>query len=165
MYNVYQARKRQNLPFLPVILEWTPIIIFSVSCVAWLGSPHTTLLEENHLVLFCLTLSFVFGRMTTKIILAHLTKQPFPYWTTLLIPLASGALLVNILPMMGMYVVLSINYILHTDIGRALDLRYQPVWSSGTSVATSCWRSWSTFGGQFLSSIQYADIWAFNVSG
>ena len=33
--------------------------------------------------------------MTTKIILAHLTKQPFPFGTVLLIPLVLGAALVN----------------------------------------------------------------------
>ena len=53
------------------------------------------MLKENHLVLFCLTQSFVFGRMTTKIILAHLTRQPFPYWTVLMAPLLGGAILAN----------------------------------------------------------------------
>lgn len=101
VYNVAQARKRQNLPVLPVFLEWTPIIIFSASCWLWLASPFTSLLTDNRLVLFCLTLSFVFGRMTTKIILAHLTKQPFPYWTILLAPLMGGALLAN-LPFIGL---------------------------------------------------------------
>ena len=51
-------------------------------------------------VLFCLTMSFVFGRMTTKMILAHLTRQPFPYWTVLLFPLVGGAILAN-LPRFG----------------------------------------------------------------
>lgn len=103
VYNVAQARRRQNLPVLPVFLEWTPMVVFMSSCCGWLYSPYTNLLTENHLVLFCLTISFVFGRMTTKIILAHLTKQPFPYWTVLLIPLAGGALMVNG-PVIGLYV-------------------------------------------------------------
>jgi len=45
-------------------------------------------------------MSFVFGRLTTKIILHHLTNQPFPYWTVLLLPLVGGALLGN-LPRLG----------------------------------------------------------------
>ena len=101
VYNVVAARRRQNLPVWPVFLEWTPIVVFSASCGLWLYSPHTSLLTENRLVLFCVTLSFVFGRMTTKIILAHLTRQPFPYWTVLLAPLMGGALLVN-LPFIGL---------------------------------------------------------------
>ena len=39
--------------------------------------------------------------MTTKIILAHLTRQPFPYWTGLLLPLIGGAVMVN-LPFIGL---------------------------------------------------------------
>jgi len=101
VYNVVQARQKQNLPIAPVFLEWTPMIIYTVACSAWLGSAYTTLLEGQRLVLFCLTMSFVFGRMTTKIILAHLTRQPFPYWTILLGPLVGGAVLAN-LPLVGL---------------------------------------------------------------
>jgi len=39
--------------------------------------------------------------MTTKIILAHLTKQAFPYWTVLMAPLVGGAVLSN-LPRFGL---------------------------------------------------------------
>ncbi|EEP76698.1 conserved hypothetical protein [Uncinocarpus reesii 1704] len=101
VYNVVRSRKRKDLPIFPVFLEWTPIVVSSVSTIAWLYSPHSTLLKENHLVLFAVTLSFVFGRMTTKIILAHLTRQPFPFWTTLMTPLLGGAVLGN-LPRLGL---------------------------------------------------------------
>ncbi|TQS35415.1 hypothetical protein Golomagni_04166 [Golovinomyces magnicellulatus] len=99
--NVIKARRRDKLPVLPIFLEWTPIIVFTLAIGAWLYSPYSTLMPENHLVLFCLTMSFVFGRMTTKIILAHLTRQPFPYWTVMLSPLVGGALLGN-LPRIGL---------------------------------------------------------------
>jgi ethanolaminephosphotransferase len=93
--NVARARRAQNLPLAPLFWEWIPIIVFVASTMAWLGSPYSFILKDNHLVLFCLTMSLVFGRMTTKIILAHLTHQPFPYWTVMLNPLIGGALLVN----------------------------------------------------------------------
>ena len=93
--NVARARRAQNLPLAPLFKEWTPLIIFVVSTMAWLGSPYSFILKDNHLVLYCLTMSLVFGRMTTKIILAHLTRQPFPYWTVMLAPMIGGALLVN----------------------------------------------------------------------
>lgn len=48
-----------------------------------------------------MTMSFVFGRMTTKMILAHLTRQSFPYWTVMLFPLVGGAVLGN-LPRFGL---------------------------------------------------------------
>ena len=100
VYNVWLARRAKNLPLAPLFLEWTPMVIFTASCTAWLGSPHSFLLKENHLALFCFTMSLVFGRMTTKIILAHLTRQPFPYWTIMLAPLMGGAVLAN-LPVLG----------------------------------------------------------------
>lgn len=99
--NVRRARKAKNLPTLPLLLEWTPMVLFTGGCVAWLGSPYSSLLRKNHLVLFSLTVSLVFGRMTTKIILAHLTRQPFPYWTVLLTPLLFGGLISN-LPSLGL---------------------------------------------------------------
>lgn len=101
IYHVVRARRRENLPVLPVFMEWTPMIVYTLSCCAWLSSPFSSMLSHNRLVLFCLTMSFVFGRLTTKIILHHLTKQPFPYWTILLLPLIGGAFLGN-LPRFGL---------------------------------------------------------------
>ncbi|KAI9806929.1 MAG: hypothetical protein M1833_002587 [Piccolia ochrophora] len=101
IYNVAKARRRQNLPLAPVFLQWTPMAIYTLSIGLWLYSPYSTLRRDNRLVLFCLTMSFVFGRMTTKIILAHLTRQPFPYWTVMLAPLIGGAVLGN-LPRFGL---------------------------------------------------------------
>lgn len=99
--NVARSRREKGLSWVPLMLEWTPMVLFVGSLVAWLGSPYTHILTDNHLCLLCLTLSFVFGRMTTKIILAHLTRQPFPYWTSLLAPLAGGAVLAW-LPILGL---------------------------------------------------------------
>jgi len=94
--NVVIARRSRRLPVAPVFLEWTPMAIYTLSIGAWLYSPYSTLRSENHLVLFCIIMSFVFGRMTTKMILAHLTRQPFPYWTVMLWPLVGGAVLGNL---------------------------------------------------------------------
>lgn len=99
--NVVKARRANNLPIAPVFLDWTPMAVYVAAIGAWLYSPYSTLMRENRLVLFCLTMSFVFGRMTTKIILAHLTRQPFPYWTVMLMPLIGGAILGN-LPFVGL---------------------------------------------------------------
>nr|OQO30584.1 hypothetical protein B0A51_01211 [Rachicladosporium sp. CCFEE 5018] len=99
--NVARARREKGLSWMPLMLEWTPMVVFVGSLIAWFGSPHSHILTNNHITLLCLTLSFVFGRMTTKIILAHLTHQPFPYWTALLIPLVGGAVLAW-LPLLGM---------------------------------------------------------------
>jgi ethanolaminephosphotransferase len=99
--NVVIARRRAGLPILPVFLDWSPMLIYCFSVGAWLFSPYSSLLSHNRLVLFCLTMSFVFGRLTTKIILHHLVHQPFPYWTVMLVPLIGGAVLGN-LPRFGL---------------------------------------------------------------
>ena len=100
IYHVVQARRSRKLPIAPVFLEWTPMVVYTLSIGAWVYSPHSSLRTDNHIVLFCTTMSFVFGRMTTKMILAHLTRQPFPYWTVMLTPLVGGAVLAN-LPVLG----------------------------------------------------------------
>ncbi|EFW99521.1 sn-diacylglycerol cholinephosphotransferase [Grosmannia clavigera kw1407] len=94
--NVVRARKSRGQPVAPVFLEWTPMAVFTCSIGAWVYSPYSFIQSDNHLVLFCVTMSFVFGRMTTKMILAHLTRQPFPYWTVMLTPLVVGAVLINV---------------------------------------------------------------------
>ncbi|GAB1212802.1 hypothetical protein ATERTT37_001949 [Aspergillus terreus] len=99
--NVIEARRKQNLPVLPIFKEWVPMIVFTASNIAWLFSPYSTILAEGRLVLYCWAITFVFGRMTTKIILAHLLRQPFPYWTVLQTPLIGGAILAN-LPRFGL---------------------------------------------------------------
>jgi ethanolaminephosphotransferase len=101
VYNVVQARRKNNLPIAPVFLEWTPMIVFTLCIGLWVYSPYSTLMANNHLLLFCLVMSLVFGRMTTKMILAHLTRQPFPYWTVMLVPLVGGAVIGN-LPRFGL---------------------------------------------------------------
>lgn len=101
VYNVVKARRRENLPILPVFFQWAPMLVFTSSTGTWLFSPYSTLLTHNRLLLFCLTMSFVFGRLTTKIILHHLTRQAFPYWTILLVPLVGGSLIGN-LPRFGL---------------------------------------------------------------
>lgn len=101
VYNVIAARKKQGLPLTPLFKEILPIVVFGGCNCAWLFSPYSTILTENRLVLYCSTICFAFGRMTTKIILAHLLRQPFPFWTVLLTPLVGGAVLAN-LPLIGL---------------------------------------------------------------
>lgn len=110
--HVVEARRKRGQPIAPVFYEWTPMAVFTGAIGAWVFSPYSTLMRDNHLVLFCLTMSFVFGRMTTKMILAHLTRQPFPYWTVMLTPLVGGAALGN-LPRVGL-----------PQIGARLELYY-----------------------------------------
>ncbi|EMC95477.1 hypothetical protein BAUCODRAFT_123912 [Baudoinia panamericana UAMH 10762] len=125
--NVAEARRAKGLPLAPVFLEWWPMVVFTGSLVAWLGSPYSHLLPDNHLCLLCFTLSFVFGRMNTMTVLAHLTRQPYPYWTWILLPLIGGAALVS-LPYLGF-----------EGISAELELYYLWAYFAVSAVAYSRW--------------------------
>lgn len=76
------------------------MVIFTSSQIAWVLSPYSQLLERQELLMFSLATGFVFGRLATKIILAHLTKREFPWFTTMIFPIILGGVLVN-LPFFG----------------------------------------------------------------
>ncbi|KAL1916573.1 uncharacterized protein VTP21DRAFT_5764 [Calcarisporiella thermophila] len=96
LYNVYQACKSKNKPFLPATAQLIPITILSLAGYLWLASPHSYILAHQHFSLFALAVGIVFGRVATKIILAHVTKQPFPMFTVLILPLIGGCVLTNL---------------------------------------------------------------------
>lgn len=87
IYNVYESKKQRKEDFAATLPQLLPILFLSLSVYSWLTSPGSIILSENHIVLFALTMSLVFGRVTTSIILAHLTRQPFPFWSLPMYPL------------------------------------------------------------------------------
>ncbi|KAG9299210.1 hypothetical protein G9A89_013858 [Geosiphon pyriformis] len=95
-YNVYKTCKENNKSFLATAPQFFSVILYWLCGYLWLASPFSKILENQHFILFALTLGIVFGRIATKIILAHVTKMPFPMFTVMLIPLFLGALLTNI---------------------------------------------------------------------
>lgn len=76
VYNVYVARKSRRQPLLPTFPQLAPIIIFFAAHYAWLLSPYSHILENGGLMRVGLTMTFVFGRMTTKIILVLPSSIP-----------------------------------------------------------------------------------------
>jgi ethanolaminephosphotransferase len=94
---MYKACKEENKPFVSsVIIESLPIAIYSISGYLWVMSPYSTILSEKHFILFAITTGIVFGRIASKIILAHLVKARFPLFTVMLLPLIGGAIISNI---------------------------------------------------------------------
>ncbi|RIB04278.1 CDP-alcohol phosphatidyltransferase-domain-containing protein [Gigaspora rosea] len=96
IYNVYIACRDENKSFRIAVSQLFTIALYSVCGYLWISSPHSYILKDKHFILFTLTVGVVFGRIATKIILAHLTKKPFPMYTVLLVPLFIGAVLTNI---------------------------------------------------------------------
>ena len=73
-YNVYVARKARGQSFFAALPQLTPIVLFFAAHYAWLLSPYSHILESGGLMQVSLTMTFVFGRMTTKIILVYPLK-------------------------------------------------------------------------------------------
>lgn len=97
LYNVYRHKKKQGTnDFLESLPQLLPIVFLTAAVTSWLTSPYSSVLADNHMVLFALTMSLVFARVTTSIILAHLTRQPFPYWSLPMYPLFVAAVLFRI---------------------------------------------------------------------
>lgn len=88
IYNVYEHKKENKEDdFEAVLPQLMPIALLALSVYSWITAPGSIVLSENHIVLFTLTMTLVFGRVTTSIILAHLTRQPFAYWSLPMYPL------------------------------------------------------------------------------
>ncbi|KAG0170666.1 hypothetical protein DFQ28_011222 [Apophysomyces sp. BC1034] len=96
-YAMYKACRAHNKPFLKtMVMENLPIATYVASFFFWVTSPYSFILTNHHFILFAITTGIVFGRMATKIILAHLTKSTFPKFTVLMIPLIGGAIITNL---------------------------------------------------------------------
>ncbi|KAJ3372965.1 hypothetical protein GGF31_001502 [Allomyces arbusculus] len=106
VYKVCQSPQRK-CSFREALLQVVPMAVFLTCNALWLASKYSVALEQ-HTILFIVANGIVFGRMATKIILAHVTKMPFPmYSTNLLIPLAIGTVLVCAPYVLGGFVLLT----------------------------------------------------------
>ncbi|KAI9591533.1 CDP-alcohol phosphatidyltransferase-domain-containing protein [Syncephalis fuscata] len=95
LYGVYNACRRKGTSFTAALAELVPMAVYLVAVISWVLSPYSSILPDGHLSIFIIAVGLVFGRVATKIILAHLTRMPFPWFTVMMIPMAGGSLLVN----------------------------------------------------------------------
>lgn len=102
VWNVYWACKEDDVPFSEALVGLLPFAVAGGATYVWVQSPYSTVLVDNHIVLFGLTASWVFGRLTTGVILNHLTKLEFPLWNSTLIPLLGATVLFYLLPALGL---------------------------------------------------------------
>lgn len=108
---MYKACREKGKPFIRSMLwdNW-PIVLYISAYYLWVTSPYSFILSHGHFALFLLAVGIVFGRICSKIILAHLTKSESPFPTGLLIPLVIGALLTNLPIYTSMYVMLKMYF-------------------------------------------------------
>ncbi|EJD03452.1 Choline/ethanolaminephosphotransferase [Fomitiporia mediterranea MF3/22] len=108
VFNVYKSRRAANQPFLPTLLQHLPFLLFLTLACSWSLSPSSHILSHSltyashkgraigGLIEFALLVMFAFGKLGPRIILARLTRSPFP-WLNFgaFVPLAIGAIYVN----------------------------------------------------------------------
>ncbi|KAK4047338.1 hypothetical protein OIV83_005516 [Microbotryomycetes sp. JL201] len=78
-----------------------PMISFAVLSATWILSPYSVILTDMHLLEFAVLACFLYGQLSTKIIVAHLTHGPFPFSPALVLSLVPPAIGIN-LPVLGM---------------------------------------------------------------
>ena len=106
-YNVYRARvaNRQG-PFFPLLL----LLPFPISVaieVFWLASPShhdSRILHSALFIPFLCSWGLQFAHQVSRIILAHVTKQSFPWWDSMWIWSIVGAVDANLPLLINRYV-------------------------------------------------------------
>lgn len=94
---VYKSCRAKKQSFVRIaIVQNIPVTVYVLAGYFWLQSPYSYIFSHQHFILFALDAGIVFGRMASKIILAHVTKMKFPMFTTLLAPLVLGSIIVNL---------------------------------------------------------------------
>ena len=86
--------RKPSSSHMDVLLSLFPMFYFSACFFFWAAGTYS-LAYRNHPVIYMLSFALVFGRITTKIILSHVTSSPFPYFTVLMIPIGLGSILAN----------------------------------------------------------------------
>ncbi|KAJ3087260.1 hypothetical protein HK102_011473 [Quaeritorhiza haematococci] len=94
IWRVIEARMKKKQSIAMALLQTLPFLSFVASMYLWAAAPGSTIVR-SHVVLYSVTVGIVFGRIATKIILAHLTKLEYPMFTVLQIPLLVAAILAN----------------------------------------------------------------------
>ncbi|KAI8147685.1 CDP-alcohol phosphatidyltransferase-domain-containing protein [Fennellomyces sp. T-0311] len=96
LYSIYTVCRDKDLDYMHAFMNVTfPILVFTLAEYCWVMSPTSILLKEKHLCLFALTAGTLFGLMASSIILAHLTRSPYPNLASMVAPVVVMAILVN----------------------------------------------------------------------
>ncbi|GAA5842832.1 hypothetical protein JCM3766R1_007178 [Sporobolomyces carnicolor] len=88
-------RRNPSMTSRQAFTQLLPIVGFSVLTAMWTFSPKSRILRDGYLEEFALVVCFLFGQLSSKIILAQLTRGPFPFSWSLLVPLLIPAISVN----------------------------------------------------------------------
>jgi ethanolaminephosphotransferase len=81
LYAIIQVCREKKLSTIRVLGRiFGPILITSGLITLWLTTSTSIVFKDEHFILFSIFVGFLFGEMTSDIILAHLTKSEFPHF-------------------------------------------------------------------------------------
>ncbi|KAF8470257.1 hypothetical protein BDZ91DRAFT_720239 [Kalaharituber pfeilii] len=86
--NVIRVRRSKNLPVLPALAGLIPFFSLATMVCIWLALRPIIL--RAHLLPFMFFVGASFAYQVGLIIVAHLTRSPFPHFNILLLPIAFG---------------------------------------------------------------------------
>jgi ethanolaminephosphotransferase len=78
-----------------------PMAVFAAAQYYWSMSSYSIVMKDGHFFLFALANGTLFGWMASSIILAHLTRSPFPNLLAMVAPVVVMAVFVNAPAMLG----------------------------------------------------------------
>ncbi|CAE6462433.1 unnamed protein product [Rhizoctonia solani] len=103
--NVHAACKSKGIPFVSAVSQNLSFAIYIGLCWFWVTSPYSSLLSpatdsvpsHGGLIEFTLLVVCTFGRMLPRVIIAHLTRGPFPaLLPSVILPIVGGVAIVNL---------------------------------------------------------------------
>jgi len=97
-YNVIAARHRAGKAIIPPLFGLLPFGVHTAILVAWLHSSirgGVELVHDARLLPFLLYWGMAAAYQVSQLILAHVTKSPFPYWNGMMIYSLFGAIDAN----------------------------------------------------------------------
>jgi ethanolaminephosphotransferase len=102
--NVYEARRASGKPVVKPLLYLLPFPASVLVQVAWLNEPslrHSDIINSPVFVPFLCAWGLQFAHVVGRMIIAHVTSQPFPVWDPVYIWSIVGALDANMPTLFG----------------------------------------------------------------
>ncbi|KAK4686321.1 hypothetical protein P7C73_g3815, partial [Tremellales sp. Uapishka_1] len=103
-WNVILSRRKANKPILPPLLGLLPFITHTTILLAWLHAElrgGVSLVNDARLLPFMGYWGMSFSYQVSQLILAHVTKSPFPYWNGMMLFSLFGAIDANSMWLFG----------------------------------------------------------------
>ncbi|ODN74868.1 hypothetical protein L202_07172 [Cryptococcus amylolentus CBS 6039] len=102
--NVISARRKAGKPILPPLAGLLPFFTHTGLLVAWLHSEirgGVCIVHDHRILPFIGYWGMAFSYQVSQLILAHVTKSPFPYWNGMMIFTLFGAIDANMGSLFG----------------------------------------------------------------